>query len=481
MWKPNRNSSSSLHHQIINWITNQINTGNWVVGTKLPTQRQLALQFEVNRSTIQQALDELKADGIIEAKRGAGVFVANNSWNLLAKKQQPNWQRYIDESIHKPNYRTIQLINEYEQEDSIIRLGTGEISPNLLPTKELLESLQNLSLTGKDIGYSSPQGHEELRIAVCQHVKKRGIATTPDNILIVSGALQALQLLAVSLFEPGSIVFQEPISYLNSIHPFQSYGIQMKSIKRDAALSTTLYSLKKHRQTIYYTVPTLDNPTGKVWSTEEKKRFYEICTSLQIPILEDDVYADLLFETDSHSIKSFDSSGQVIYISSVSKTLSPGLRIGWIIGPTPVIKRLADIKMQMDYGSSAISQKIVTYWLTSGLYQKHLVELKSQLKSRANFMISILSEYFHSIATWESPKGGFYIWLKYNKPIVTRELFLKVLKRNVLVNPGYIYDTEDSTHIRLSYAYASLDELKYGLMILYEESILAIKAADFYE
>lgn len=479
LWKPNRNSSSSLHHQIINWITDQIKLGNWCVGTKLPAQRQLALQFEVNRSTIQQALEELKADGIIEAKKGAGVFVANNSWNLLAKKQQPNWQKYIDESIHKPNYHTIQLINEYEQEDSIIRLGTGEISPNLLPSKELLESLQNLSLTGKDIGYSSPQGNKELRIAICQHVKKRGITTTPDNILIVSGALQALQLMAVSLFETGSIVFQEPISYLNSIHPFQSYGIQMRSIKRDESLSSTLHSLKKHRQTIYYTVPTLDNPTGNVWSTEEKKRFYEVCSSLQIPIIEDDVYADLVFETDSHSIKSFDSSGQVIYISSVSKTLSPGLRIGWVIGPTPVIKRLADIKMQMDYGSSAISQKIVTYWLTSGLYQKHLMDLKSQLKLRASFMESTLSEYFHSIATWESSKGGFYIWLKYNNPIVTKKLFLKLLKRNVLINPGYIYYMEDSTHIRLSYAYASLDELKNGLMILYEESISALKAAEF--
>lgn len=135
--------------------------------------------------------------------------------------------------------------------------------------------------------------------------------------------------------------------------------------------------------------------------------------------------------------------------------------------------------MQMDYGSSAISQKIVTYWLTSGLYEKHLVELRSQLKSRASFMESILSEHFHSIATWESPKGGFYILLKYNNPIVTKEFFLKLLKRNVLINPGYIYDVNDSTHVRLSYAYASLDELKNGLMILYEESVSFIKAAEF--
>lgn len=475
MWKPIHNTSISLQHQIINWMTEQIQLGNWGVGTKLPTQRQLAMQFEVNRSTIQQALEELKADGILEAKIGAGTFVANNSWNLLAKKPQPNWQRYIDTSIHKPNDRTIQLINEYEQDSSIIRLGTGELSPKLLPTKKLTESLQKLTFHEKDIGYSSPQGSDELRMAICQYVKKRGITTTPDNILIVSGALQALQLMALGLFESGSIVFQDSCSYLNSIHPFQSFGMRMKSIKRDESLEKTLCSFKKNRQSIYYTVPTLHNPTGTVWTAKEKQNFYEMCKSLRIPIIEDDVYAELLFDTPLPSIKSLDSSGQVLYVSSVSKTLSPGLRIGWVIGPTPVIKRLADIKMQMDYGSSAISQKIVTYWLTSGLYEKHLAELGSQLKIRAAFIKSILHKYFHAIATWEKPLGGFYIWLRFNEPIVTKEFFLKLLKEKVLINPGYIYDIEDAHHIRLSFAYASYEELEKALMILYTESMLIFK------
>jgi len=475
MWKPTRKSSISLQRQIINWIIDQIQSGDWGVGTKLPTQRQLAIQLNVNRSTIQQAFEELKADGILNSKVGSGVFVANDSWNLLAKSTQPNWQKYIEASIHKPNYHTIQLINEFEQEDSIVRLGTGELSPSLLPTKQLQESIKQLSFDEKDFGYSSPQGSTKLRQALCNYLEKREITTKPENILIVSGALQALQLMAVGLFETGSIVYQDPISYLNSIQPFQSYGMQIESVNRDKNLKQTLQTKKKNKQSIFYTIPTLNNPTGSVWTFDEKQHLYNTCKELQIPIIEDDVYSELLFESSIPSIKSLDTSGQVLYIGSISKTLSPGLRIGWVVGPTPVIRRLADIKMQMDYGSSAVSQEIVTYWLTSELYENHLIELRGHLKLRAKFVENILNEQFSSIAKWGKSRGGFYIWLRFDKPIVTKEFFLNLLKRKVLINPGYIYDSDDSNHIRLSYSYASLEELKNGLFILYEESLVMIK------
>ncbi|KKZ95933.1 Transcriptional regulator, GntR family domain [Bacillus wiedmannii] len=203
---------------------------------------------------------------------------------------------------------------------------------------------------------------------------------------------------------------------------------------------------------------------------KEKKNLYNTCKELQIPIIEDDVYHELLFESSSPAKKSFDTSGQVLYIGSVSKTLSPGLRIGWVVAPSPVIGRLADIKMQTDYGSSVFSQEIVAHWISSGLYEKHLITLRKQLKRRATFVEEILEHYFQKIATWKKSEGGFYIWLRFHEPIVNKALFLKLLKQNVLINPGYIYDPSDLHHIRLSYAYASLEELKKGLNILLELS-----------
>ncbi|POZ56602.1 HTH-type transcriptional regulator NorG [Lysinibacillus sphaericus] len=465
-WQPNRQGNRTLQQQIVTWITERIERGDWVAGTKLPTQRQLAMQLGVNRSTVQQALEELKAAGILETTIGSGIYVANTSWHSLIKQRQPNWQTYIETSLHKPNYHTIQLINEYEQRDNIIRLGTGELAPSLLPTSEIEASLKEISLLPKVLGYSSPQGNKQLREAICQYVQKRGIQAQPENVCIVSGGLQALQLIAVGLLEQGSIVFQEQTSYLNSVHPFQSVGMQMVAIDRDEGLAQTLAHKKRKRQAVFYVVPTLNNPTGGVWTSLEKKQLYKACKQCRIPIIEDDVYHELLFNEGSPSIKSLDDSGQVLYIGSVSKTLSPGLRIGWLIGPTTVIERLADIKMQTDYGSSAISQEIVLHWLRTGKYECHIVGLRQALQQRANFVEQLLHEKIKDIASWEQSKGGFYIWLKFHAPIVDKAFFIKLLQYNVLINPGYIYDAQDAQHIRLSYAYATPEELQYGIEML---------------
>lgn len=465
-WKPDRHSHLSLHVQIVDWMTTLISRGEWTVGMKLPPQRKLAELLEVNRSTIIEVLEELKTDGLLEMKRGAGTFVSNNSWNVLLNKSQPNWHKHIEASIHKPNYHTIQLINEYEQDSSMIRLGTGELSPDLLPAKLLEQSLQSISLNARDIGYSEPKGSKRLRTILSDHLKKRGIHTSPTGILIVSGALQALQLISVGLLEQQSIIFQEHPSYLNSVHPFQSAGMQMVCIEQNERLAETLKAAKRKKQSLFYTMPTLHNPTGRSLTLEERKRLLDICTTLQIPIVEDDVYHELLFEESLPAMKSLDQTGQVLYIGSVSKTLSPGLRIGWVVAPEAVINRLADIKMQTDYGSSAFSQEIVAHWLSSGLYEEHVANLRQQLKERALFVETILEKDFSQIATWEKSKGGFYIWLRFNEPIVNKALFLKLIKENVLINPGYIYDPSDLHHIRLSYAYATMEELEKGLHII---------------
>lgn len=469
-WQPNRSSSVSLTKQIAQWMTEQIQQGEWTIGTKLPPQRKLALSLGVNRSTLQEAIDELKADGLLASKTGAATYVANDSWHILMKQKEPNWQRYIETSIHKANYQTIQLINEFEQKESVIRLGTGELSPSLLPADEIQKSLHHLDLNGKIMGYSSPQGSYTLRQAICDYVKKRGIHTSSENICIVSGGLQALQLISLGLLKPGSYVFQNQFSYLNSLHLFQSFGVNLSSLSGNIESEEVIKQMSQKKQSILYTIPTLHNPTGTTMNLEEKKQLYNACETAQIPMIEDDVYFELLFEEAPPAMKSMDRTGQIIYIGSVSKTLSPGLRIGWMIASTPVIQRMADIKMQIDYGSSAISQQIVEYWLRSGLYEEHIEQLKRELKSRATLMEDLLKTHLQDVAAWNSPQGGFYIWLQFNKPIVTTELFMKLLKKKVLINPGYIYWPHDAYHIRLSFAYCSEDELRQGIQILAEEA-----------
>ncbi len=466
-WKPSKQSALTYTQQIVQWFTERIHYGDFPIGMKCPSQRNLATQFEVNRSTVNIALEELKANGLIETRTGSGTFIAQNPWPHLLT--QPKWQKQIDASIHKPNIDTIQLINEYEQHPDFIRLGTGELAPELLPTQQLEQSLRKIKIEPKAIGYSEPQGSFALRKSLCMHLKKRGIETQPTNILIISGALQAFQLIALGLLERGSVIFQRQASYLNSIHPFQSAGMHMYSIQNLPELKRTLEQVKRTRQGLFYAIPTLENPTGFVWSKEEKEYVYETCKSLRIPILEDDVYGELLFDAPSSlPMKAHDASGQILYVGSISKTVSPGLRIGWIVGPEQVIQRLADVKMQMDYGSSAISQAIVTHWLTTDIYDQSILQLKKALQLRASFMEQLLCTHFQQLATWETPKGGFYIWLRFHKPCITKSLFTAMLEQKIIIHPGYVYMPNDLHHLRLSYAYATFEQMEKAIKILAE-------------
>jgi GntR family transcriptional regulator of abcA and norABC len=186
--------------------------------------------------------------------------------------------------------------------------------------------------------------------------------------------------------------------------------------------------------------------------------------------VEDDIYRELwLDEMPPPPLKAMDKNGQVLYMGSLSKTLSPGLRIGWVAAPEPVIDRLADLKMQTDYGSSSLSQRVAEKWLSTGLYQKHMERVREQLRIRRNTALNTLDAHLSGLAEWNSPEGGFFIWLKVPSSIPIRSLYRQAILRKLLINPGSIYSDGPNHFIRISYAYASLGELQEGIFILGEE------------
>ncbi len=440
------------------------------MATKLPSQRSLAGTFGVNRSTIISAIDELMADGLLDTKSGSGTFVSNNTWNVLAARKQPDWSNYVRNGLHEPNLQTIQDINLHEADTSMIRLGTGELSPSLLPVTKIEQTLQSTAFDAFSLGYSEPKGDKRLRQSISDHLKEKGVTVSPSSLMIVSGGLQALQLIAVGLLPKGSLILHESPSYLNSVHPFQSAGMHLAGLSkqgRDNIRRQIKRINGKQKASLFYTVPTFNNPTNATWTKEERLDLLSICKNEQIPIIEDDVYRDLWFEHEPPPpLKSFDTDGLVLHIGSMSKTLSPGLRIGWIAGPMPVIERLSDIKMQMDYGSSALSQQLVATWLSNGHYSHHLEWLRRELMARRDFTLALLKQYFEGISKWQTPQGGFYIWVEICKPIVNPTLFKLAIKNHLLINPGYIYEPNNHTHIRLSYSYASEEQLDYGIRTL---------------
>ncbi|MBI6874492.1 PLP-dependent aminotransferase family protein [Clostridium aciditolerans] len=465
-WKPNKNSSIPLYKQIVDYIKEKIATGEWSISSKLPAQRELAERFEVNRSTVVEALDELKAEGLIEGKSGGGTIIVNNTWSLLASTPPPNWQSYISSGIHKPNLSIIQAINKFEYKENMIRLGTGELSPELFPKEMMKVVLDSVGDKIESLGYEEPKGSLYLRQIISQYLKKYEINASPDSILIVSGSLQALQLISLGILHPGSAVLSEKPSYIKSLHVFQSAGMRVKGIPMDdqgIRISEIMNNLNK-ATTLLYTIPTFHNPTGIVMPQHKRNELLEVCEKARLPIIEDDAYRDLWLDTEPPlPLKAKDKNGSVLYMGTISKSLAAGIRIGWLIGPEPVIERLGDIKMQTDYGSSSLSQWALAEWISSGLYEKYLEELREKLRVRRQVALNALEKYFSDIATWNKPSGGFYIWLKLKKQISMEKLFYLCCDNGILINPGNVYDFSENLNLRISYSYSSLYDLENGL------------------
>ncbi|AOT69292.1 aminotransferase-like domain-containing protein [Geosporobacter ferrireducens] len=469
-WKPDKGSDITLTKQIIGYLKGRIAKGDWLVGQKLPSQRKLAQLFDVNRSTIAESLSELSALGIVDSSFGKGTTIINNTWSLIFAGSTPDWNNYIEHGIHRPNNPTIQAINKFEFFEPITRLGTGEMSPDEFPCDLMASVLKRVSDLNISYNYLEPLGLYELRAGLCKYLKKFNLSVEPSQVLIVSGSLQALQLISLSILGPNSVVLVEEPSYIKSLRVFDFSGITMKNVPMDKdGIQPWMIddTILKKGMSILYTIPTFHNPTGITMSENRRSELLRWCRLNQLPIIEDDVYRELYFDDPPpFPIKSIDTSGNVLYLGSVSKSLAPGFRIGWIIGPESIVERLGDIKMQTDYGSSSLSQWIMTEWFASGLYEVHIQKFRKQLKKRCFFMLRLLDMYFSDIATWNIPKGGFYIWLKINKSIPIEKVFHHALKDNILINPGDIYSFKKNNCIRLSYSYASNQDMEDGLIKL---------------
>ncbi|GED69182.1 GntR family transcriptional regulator [Brevibacillus reuszeri] len=466
----NRRSQTSQqpkYQQIIDYIRGRISTGEWPIGSKIPSQRVLAEQFGVNRSTVITALEELMADGLIEGKMGMGTVVVNNTWTLLATTPPPDWNEYVKSGLHKPSLTAVRKINQDEFDPDLIQLSKGELSPDIFPLDTMKFVMEKVTGQLGRFGYEEPRGYYPLRQALSEYLRRKGIEASPSSILIVSGALQALQLISVGLLHRGSTVLLEQPSYLYSLHVFQSAGMQLTGLQMDPYGLKPDDIVKRRRQensSILYTIPCFHNPTGILMSESRRAELMRVCEAERLPVIEDDIYRELWIEAPPPPpLKARDKHGHVLYVGSLSKTLTPGLRIGWVVGPEPVIERLSDLKMQTDYGASSLSSRVAAEWLASGLYEEHMGEVREQLKIRRAAVIAALQKHLHDLATWEVPQGGFLIWLKINDKLSMMELFGKALRHGILLNPGNIYGQEPEGYLRISYGYASLEDLETGI------------------
>ncbi len=468
-----RESPVSLYLQISGGIKQLILAGRLPDGFLLPPERRLADSLGVNRTTVVNAYQQLKADGFVDAHVGQGTMVLpRRPKEPEGKPAQPlAWRQLAREgAAREPDPLVRDLLALTERRD-VISMAVGLPAPEMLPLDAMGRiHARLLAERGAEVFLHSPtEGVTAFRDAICRHMVSRGIQCTVPEVLVTSGSQQALDLVARAYLAPGDVVVVEEPSYFGALETFRVAQARLMGVPADGdGMRTDLLEnlLARQRPKLIYTLPTFQNPSGSVLSLERRRRLLELAYRYQVPVVEDDPYSDLRYEGQTvPSLKALDPSGYVVYLSSFSKILFPGLRLGWIAAPRPVIRQLALTKQSVDLHSNTLGQWMVERFITEGLFSRHLEASRTEYARRRDAMIEALEGEAAEGFTWNRPQGGFYVWCTYPETVSPSALMQEAAQEHVAFLPGGASFVGDpgQNHIRLNFTYCEPARIREGI------------------
>ena len=354
----------------------------------------------------------------------------------------------------------------------------GHSDPDLVPMDSFIESAtnvfkgdaRNIAMYNFDGG---PQGILSLRSFLVEKLAtERGIHVTTEDILITSGSGQGIELINEILLDEGDTVIVESFTFAGALSNLRRRGVNFVGVDVDESgirmdhLKDILGNLKKNgiRPKYIYTIPTLQNPTGTVMTMERRYQLIKLSEEYEVPIFEDECYADLIFEGECEkAIRSLDDSNRVLHIGSFSKSLGPGLRLGYVVASWDVMSRL--ISRKSDAGTGVMDQMIVGDYF-SNHYDEHILDMRSALKRKCDVLSAALREHFGPLVDFEEPRGGMYLWVKLPLGIDSRDMVQTALAEGVAYNPGSDWSADPdaaANYIRLCFALPSENEIREGI------------------
>lgn len=357
----------------------------------------------------------------------------------------------------------------------MISFAGGFPSAKLLPCREVGEITSRLMNSDKAmeiLQYGATEGYMPLRSRVAEFVSRYGITgITVDNVRIVSGGQQTIDLMCKCFVNDGDTVLVEDPTYLAAMHIMRTYRgvpVGVKSGEDGLDLNDLEEKIIKYRPKMLYCVPTFSNPTGRTYSIEVRKGIAEITAKYGIMVLEDDPYSEIRFEGERvPSIKSFDKCGNVVFTASFSKTISPGLRVAYCAGDERVMAKLTIGKQATDVHTSLLSQAIVEEYFARGLFDKVVERAIPVYREQKQAMYSAIQRYMPEEFSCTNPKGGLFIWGGFEK-LDTQAAFEGACRRGVAYVSGesFFADGRDRRHLRLNYSAATPEKIEEGIKIL---------------
>ncbi|HEY9625058.1 MAG TPA: PLP-dependent aminotransferase family protein [Crinalium sp.] len=469
----NRRATEPVYLQIRDRISRLIQSGMLQPGDRLPSIRTLAEEAQVNKLTVIEAYSVLEADGLIYARPGSGYFVREESLSAIPQGIStfaPKQEVMIPEK-GEMSYSEIYLASTYAQhQGDMVMLSSGFPCPVGLDDLQRIARRALKGVSEAMFNYNMPQGYPMLRKQIAQLLIQQGLDISPEHLIITNGSMQALSLSLSYYVRPGDWVVVESPTYHGTLAILQDLGARVIGIpvtQNGMNLELLEQYLHSHHPKLIYTISTLHNPTGITTAPSHRQQLFNLAAQYNCRVLEDNAYEGLSFEAVPPPIKALDRSDLVTYIGTFSKTLMPGLRIGYMVVTGKHFQALLERKLLHDLSSSTITQAIVSEYLASGHYRRHLAALRTINLQGRNAMLCALERFFPAEASWTIPNGGLFLWVKLPDGVPIQQICSEAATQKVMITPGSAFFPNQQGYpaMRLNFS-QSLENIDKSIEIL---------------
>jgi GntR family transcriptional regulator/MocR family aminotransferase len=466
-----------MYRQIEEFLRQSILTGAMAPETRLPATRRLAQDLGINRITVQNAYAELEADGLIFTRTGSGTYVLPQAPLAPIPKSEPGapwplWQTEAQARCGLSDLPSPEGMLKSARHPHPINLGGGCGDSRLFPAEDYRRVIQ--TILRRDgvaaLEYGDNAGYSPLRNTIAQILASQGIPARPENLLITAGSQQAIALVTQLLLRPGDAVLTESPTYAIALDLFRALGLKVVGAPMDGCglqVEKLEQLLQQHHPRLLYTMPNFHNPTGACMSVQRRRQLIALSDRYNIPILEDDFVGDLRYDGRAQpALKSIDPGGRVIYISTFSKMLMPGLRVGFLVAEGPFFQSLVRYKRVNDLTTSNLHQRALEAYVTVGRYQSHLRRTSLVYRKRRDAMLHAVDRHLPAAVRIDPPQGGLFAWLRLPDGLSSEKLLPLACEEGVAFVPGGVFfpnSAEGAHFLRLNFVSQPPEDTEEGI------------------
>ncbi|MFT9256976.1 MAG: PLP-dependent aminotransferase family protein [Acetobacter sp.] len=450
-----RTRQTPLVVQIVSQITTCIESGDWPEHARLPSIRRMAAQCDVSTLTVANAYNKLVADGLLDVQAARGYFVATRP---TAAPPAPT------PGTIRPSVDSLWLLQRiYEEPSQTLNAGCGWLPPTYLYTDGIRQAAAALARRPDPeiFSYGNPYGHRGLREQIQAFLLRDDVPCDLASIIVTHGASQAIELATRALTRPGDTVVVEEPGYCNLFPALTALGLNMVGVPRlpqGPCLDSLRKVFEQYQPRFFFINTRIQNPTGTSCSPYVSHHILSLCEQFGVFVIEDDTFG-ALDDENSPTLAQLDRLQRVVHIGSFSKTISPGMRVGYMACPPAIAASVLRLKMASSLTSSSFSETIIHHIMSDGQFRLHQARLKERLKERRRHIAAALES--NGFTLYAKPRGGMFLWARAPDRFNVQTLTETAQERGILLAPGTYFhpDHRPSSYLRFNVAYSGDERL----------------------